>query len=112
MLFCAFHHILFGLFQESHLLNAQFTIFENSTLIDDTLGDQCRAALTAKIECTPYVQEFQQLAYRWDLDVELTDAICTQDYLTSLKSWFDSVSVHCAGKAVSEGVPTRYGGYM
>jgi hypothetical protein len=104
--------ILFGFFPESHFVNAQFTIFENSALIDDTLGEQCQAALTARIECTPYVQRFQQLAYRWDLDLELTDAICTQECLTSLKSWFDSVAVNCAGKSVSEGVPTRYGGYM
>lgn len=104
--------ILFGLIPGSHFVNAQFTIYDNSTLIDDTLGEQCRAALTATIECTPYVQEFQRLSYRGELDVALTDAICTQDCLSSLKSWFDSVAVKCVGKSVSEGVPTRYGGYM
>jgi hypothetical protein len=104
--------ILFGLFSKPYFVNAQFTIYDNSTLLDDTLGEECLAALTATIECTPYVQEFQRLAYRWELDVELTDAICTQDCFSSLKSWFDSVAVKCAGKSVSDGVPTRYGGYM
>ncbi|KAF2820810.1 hypothetical protein CC86DRAFT_360066 [Ophiobolus disseminans] len=104
--------ILVGLIQGSRLVNAQFTIYDSSTLIDDSLGEDCRAALTATFDCSPVVQTFQELSYRGDLDVALTDSICTQDCLSSLKSWFDSVAVKCAGKSVSEGVPTRYGGYM
>ncbi|KAH8706873.1 hypothetical protein GQ44DRAFT_753038 [Phaeosphaeriaceae sp. PMI808] len=104
--------VLIGFIPGTQLVNAEFTIYDNSTLLDATLGDECRAALTASINCVPYVQTFQQLSYRGDLDVALTDSICTQDCLSSLKAWFDTVSAKCVGKSVSEGIPTRYGGYI
>jgi hypothetical protein len=104
--------VLFGLISWSQLVDAQFFIYDDSTLLDTTLGEECRTALTAQIDCTPYAQTFQQLSYRGDLDVDLTNAICTADCLSSLKSWFESVSTKCVGKSVSGGIPTRYGGYI
>lgn len=93
---------LISLHAGHQLANAQFSIYEPAYL-DDELGDRCIEALTAQIDCSPFVEEFQRLSYRGDLDVELTDSICTADCSFSLKSWFD---------AVSGGIATRYGGYM
>jgi hypothetical protein len=104
--------VLVGLISGNQFVDATFSIYDASTLLDNTLGEDCIAALTAEIDCTPYVQTFQQLSYRGDLDVDLTNAICTSDCLSSLKSWFDTVSTKCVGKSVSGGIPTRYGGYM
>jgi hypothetical protein len=104
--------ILIGSILGNQLVNAAFSIYDESSVLDVSLGDACIAALTASVDCTPYVQQFQQLSYRGDLDLALTDSICTSDCLSSLKSWFDSVSLSCVGKSVSGGIPTRYGGYM
>ncbi|KAH5372380.1 hypothetical protein HBI49_061230 [Parastagonospora nodorum] len=99
------------LFLGTSPVDAQFSVY-NSSSLDNSLGDGCIQALSATIDCSPFVQTFQQLSYRTDLDVELTDSICTADCLGSLKSWFDTVGVQCSGKTVSGGRPTRFGGYM
>jgi hypothetical protein len=102
---------LFALCFGANLIAAQFTVYDSSAL-DASLGESCVEALAATIDCSPFVSTFQQLSYRTDLDVELTDSICTAVCQSSLQSWFNTVSVQCAGKTVSAGVPTRYGGYM
>jgi hypothetical protein len=99
------------LFLGTSVVDAQFTVYDPSSL-DVTLGNGCIKALGATIDCSPFVETFQRLSYRTDLDVALTDSICTAGCLTSLKTYFDTVSVQCSGKTVSGGTPTRYGGYM
>jgi hypothetical protein len=93
------------------LVNAHFSVHDPSSL-DSSVGKSCAEALLAPVNCAPIVQTFQQLSYRTSLDVALTDSICTASCAFSLKSWFDTVSTQCAGKAVGGGIPTRFGGYM
>jgi hypothetical protein len=103
---------LFLSLSPNQLVDAQFSIYDDSSFLDAALGESCIEALTAPIDCSPYVQTFQRLSYRGDLDVALTDSICTAGCSYSLKTWFDTVSVRCVGKTVSGGISNRFGGYM
>ncbi len=91
---------------------AEFAIYEPEWL-DITLGERCINALSANINCVPYVQAFMQPGYRSSLEnVTLTDSLCTSDCSTSLKGWFDSVSNSCTNKSLNGAIPNKFGGYM
>jgi hypothetical protein len=88
-----------------------FTVYDPSSL-DVSLGSSCIEALSAIINCVPWVQTFTQLSYRGSLELELTDALCSTDCGSSLKTWFDSVATQCAGQTLNGAIPTKFGGFM
>ena len=88
-----------------------FSIYDTDSL-DTSLGTKCVEALSAQINCLPYVRSFMQIRYRGPLELELTKAICNADCASSLKTWFDSVATACTGKTLDKYPPMTYGGYM
>jgi hypothetical protein len=102
---------LISLYFGGQAVNAQFSIY-TTTQLDNSLGAGCTEALTATVDCVPFVKSFTQLSYRSDLDLDLTNSICTAGCTSSLKTWFDSVSASCAGKSIRGAIPTKIGGYM
>lgn len=89
-----------------------FSVY-NAADLDITLGTGCINALANNVACHPFVRTFVHLSYRSSLEnVSLTNEVCSSDCYSSLKSWFDSVTNNCAGKAVSGAVANRLGGYM
>jgi len=91
--------------------NAAFSVYDANSL-DTNLSPSCIEALTTPIDCVSFVQSFQHLSYRTNLELELTNSICTDKCYSSLVSWFNTVSGNCAGKTVRGAIPTKMGGYM
>lgn len=75
------------------------------------LPDTCRNALTEIIACDNRTEQFQASGLRsWFGNVNDTDSVCANSCGESLKSWFDSVSIACAGYQVNDALPTLLGG--
>ncbi|RYP21256.1 hypothetical protein DL767_009308 [Monosporascus sp. MG133] len=80
-------------------------------LYGPVLPETCRNALTEIIACDNRTQEFQAPGLRsWLGNVEDTDSVCAASCGKSLKSWFDSVSIACAGHNLNDALPTLLGG--
>jgi hypothetical protein len=73
-----------------HFTQAEFAIYDGSTF-DNSLGANCIEALATSIDCDTYVQTFSEPRYRGELDLELTDNVCSAECGGSLKAWFDTV---------------------
>lgn len=102
---------LITLYLGGHFAQAEFAIYDGSTF-DNSLGASCIEALATSIDCDPYVQTFSEPRYHGELDLELTDSICSAECGSSLKTWFDTVNTQCAGKTVYGAIPVKLGGYM
>ncbi|TPX10950.1 uncharacterized protein E0L32_008156 [Thyridium curvatum] len=75
------------------------------------LPEQCQKALTEVILCDNRTELFQASALRsWQGSVEATDKVCRASCGKSLKSWYDTVSIACAGHMVNDALPTLLGG--
>lgn len=92
-----------------------FVVYNATTDSDilESLPQICRTALTEVIKCHPYTIVFQQLKYRGSLgSTNLTKSVCDEGCGTSLKSWFDTVTVACDGYQLGLSVPNRLGGVI
>lgn len=88
-----------------------FHLYENSSLIDIT--KVCRTAVTQRIDCHPLYQSWQTPIYHGILDSEeITDMMCDEGCGKSLKSWFETVELACAGQNITGAVPTMLGGFL
>ena len=90
-----------------------FQVFSMDNLRNLVLPQTCKTALSATIACDPYVEKFQELAYRGSLgNATLTDSVCDEGCQASLQSWYDTVKTSCSGHNITDGLPQRFGGYM
>jgi hypothetical protein len=88
-----------------------FTLYDADDL--EYLTSTCITALTGVIKCDSYLLRFQQPSIHGSLDnATLTDSVCDAACGTSLKSWFDTVSLSCSGQNITGALPTKVGGYI
>lgn len=86
-----------------------YQLYKMDWLKDLPLG--CKTALSQVIKCARYTTTFSERRYRGSFgNSTLTDQICDPGCGTSLKSWFDNVSVACRGYNVTYAIPTKVGG--
>ncbi|KAI3538503.1 hypothetical protein CSPX01_09431 [Colletotrichum filicis] len=75
------------------------------------LPETCSSALTEIIACDNRTEDYQGPGIRsWLGNVNDTDSVCAESCGKSLKTWFDSVSIACAGYEVNDALPTLLGG--
>lgn len=75
------------------------------------LPDTCKNALTEIIACSNLTTEYQAPGLQtWLGTANDTDSVCAPSCGKSLKTWFDSVSIACAGYEVNDALPTLLGG--
>ncbi|EEP79928.1 hypothetical protein UREG_04770 [Uncinocarpus reesii 1704] len=88
-----------------------FHLYENTTLSDIT--QSCRTAVTQRIDCHPLYETWILPSYHGTLpSQEITDSLCDEGCKSSLKDWFDAVSIACAGQNITGALPTILGGYL
>ncbi|OBT80414.1 hypothetical protein VF21_00738 [Pseudogymnoascus sp. 05NY08] len=81
------------------------------SLYGPALPDSCRSALTEVIACDNRTETYQSGGIRgWFGTINDTDIVCAASCGESLKSWFDSVSIACAGYHVNNAHPALLGG--
>ncbi|KAI5208108.1 hypothetical protein E4T39_01505 [Aureobasidium subglaciale] len=90
-----------------------FSIYEQERVDRTDLSAACKSALTQKIHCDDYIEEYGgDPSWRGYVDPEVTlyESVCDASCGDSIRSYFDVVSKDCAGLKVFGELSTERAG--
>lgn len=75
-----------------------FQLYKPTSSMLSNMTSTCKTALTQTIKCDSILRGWQRATYHGLLDTRLeTDSVCDKGCGLSLKNWYDTVSIACAG---------------
>jgi hypothetical protein len=88
-----------------------FKLYDTDDLLQAGVPTACQTALGSTIKCSGELVGWQNSRYFGLLgNTSLTDMVCDTGCGTSLKTWFDTVSINCRGYNITGAHPTLFGG--